>query len=79
MKIPQSHELFRSSDTGAGHNIVVPPSVAEAYYSQVPGVILDDHVGGNVTLWYVFLLQSELWLHFFGVPVYALQKYPNPI
>ena len=39
------------ADTGAGHNIIVPPSVAKAYYSGVPGVLLDDHFRDDFSLW----------------------------
>lgn len=44
------------TDTGAGHNIFVPPSVAEAYYRQVPGSILNFRILANTTSWYVYLL-----------------------
>ncbi|CAD6567777.1 MAG: hypothetical protein ASARMPREDX12_009454 [Alectoria sarmentosa] len=40
-------------DTGAGHNIIAPSSVTEAYYSRVPGALLDDGFGGGLSLWLV--------------------------
>ena len=58
MMIPQPNPPFRSSDTGAGHNIIVPQSVAEAYYSQVPGAYL-DRIGANLTVWYVHLRSTN--------------------
>ncbi|KAF6235426.1 hypothetical protein HO173_006622 [Letharia columbiana] len=40
-------------DTGAGHNIATPSSVAEAYYSRVPGAVFDDRIGDGISLWLV--------------------------
>ena len=55
--LPLQSKLLNSTftDTGAGHNIIVPESVAEAYYSQVPGTFLDVQLGPNSTLWYVYI------------------------
>ena len=46
---------LHSSDTGAGSHIVAPEAVAEAYYSRVPGAVLDTGFPDHETLWYVFL------------------------
>ena len=45
--------LLHSADTGAGFHINVPEPVAEAYYSRVPGAVLDTGFPDNETLWYV--------------------------
>ena len=50
----QAKPLLHSPDTGAGSHIVAPESVAEAYYSRVPGAVLDTGFPDNETLWYVF-------------------------
>lgn len=51
MRIPRLNTLFGSSDTGAGHNIIAPSSVAKAFYSRVPGALLDHKFGDGFSLW----------------------------
>lgn len=64
------------TDTGAGQHIIIPASVAEAYYSRVHRALFDNQLGDGLSLWCVsfpippfnFLLGHSLG----GIPFYTL-------